>query len=77
MVLNINKERTKFMSVKRREHGGRHRTGQNVIIGEYNFEKVEKFKYLGVTITAENDINKEINTRIITGSRCMYATAKI
>jgi hypothetical protein len=31
---------------------------------EITFEKVEKFKYLGVTLNIKNDWSKEINIRI-------------
>lgn len=35
--------------------GQRDRIGQNVTIDTYNFELVENFKYLGVTITANDE----------------------
>ena len=36
---------------------------QNIVIKNLSFEKVEKFKYLGVTVTNINDIPEEIKRR--------------
>ena len=33
---------------------------QNIVIGNLSFEKVEKFRYLGVTVTNTNGIREEI-----------------
>ena len=41
---------------------------QNIVIENLSFEKVEKFKYLGVTVTNTNDISEEIKRRINMGS---------
>jgi hypothetical protein len=40
-------------------------SGQNQNISTANelFEKVEKFKYLGMTLTNQNDIHDEIKSR--------------
>ena len=37
---------------------------QNIVIENLSFENVEKFKYLGVTVTNTNNISEEINRRI-------------
>ena len=37
---------------------------QNIVIETLSFEKVKKFKYLGVTATNTNDIREEIKRRI-------------
>ena len=41
------------------------------------YEKVEKFKYLGVTVTNTNDIREEIKRRINMGNGCYYSLEKI
>ena len=41
---------------------------QNIVIEYLSFEKVEKFKYLGVTVTNTNDIREEIKLRINMGN---------
>ena len=38
---------------------------------------MEKFKYLGVTITITNDIREEIKLRINMGNACYYSLEKI
>ena len=50
---------------------------QNIVIENLSFEKVEKFKYLGVTVTNTNDIRKEIKRRINMGNTCYYSLEKI
>ena len=52
---------------------------QNIVglIGNLSFEKVEKLRYLGVTITNTNDIREEIKRRINMGNECCYSLEKI
>ena len=50
---------------------------QNIVIGTLSFENVEKFRYLGVTVTNTNDIRKEIKSRINMGNACYYSLEKI
>ena len=38
---------------------------------------MEKFKYLGVTVTNTNDIREEIKLRINMGNACYYSLEKI
>ena len=49
----------------------------NIVIGHLSFENVEKFKYLGVTVTNTNDIREEIKHRINMGNACCYSLEKI
>ena len=36
---------------------------KNIVIGNLSFENVEKFRYLGVTVTNTNDIRKRLNAK--------------
>ena len=49
---------------------------QNIVIENLSFEKVEKFKYLEVTVT-KNDIREKIKRRINMGNACYYSLEKI
>jgi hypothetical protein len=51
--LEINAEKTKYMIMSRHPNSGQN---QNIRIANESFEKVEKFKYLGTTLTNQNDI---------------------
>ena len=48
----------------------------NIVIENLSFENVEKFRYLGVTVTNTNDIREEIKRRINMGNAC-YSLEKI
>ena len=50
---------------------------QNTVIGNLWFENVEKFRYLGETVTNTNDIHEEIKRRINMGNACYYSFEKI
>ncbi|KAJ4433925.1 hypothetical protein ANN_16239 [Periplaneta americana] len=58
-------------------------TPQNIVrngtikIGDLPFEEVEKFKYLGATLTNINDTREEIKRRINMGNACYYSVEKL
>ena len=55
--LEVNSEKTKYMITSRQQNIVQN---QNIVIVNLSFEKVEKSKYLGVTVTNTNDIREEI-----------------
>ncbi|KAJ4429771.1 hypothetical protein ANN_21975 [Periplaneta americana] len=74
--MEVNPEKTKYMIVSRDENIVRN---GNIKIGNLSFEKVEKFKYLGATVTNINDTREEITSkhRINIGNACYYSVEKL
>ncbi|KAJ4427442.1 hypothetical protein ANN_25065 [Periplaneta americana] len=72
--LEVNPEKTKHMIMSRDENIVRN---GNISIGNLSFEEVEKFKYLGATVTNINDTREEIKHRINMGNACYYSAEKL
>ncbi|KAJ4450445.1 hypothetical protein ANN_01869 [Periplaneta americana] len=72
--LGVNPEKTKYMIMSRDENivgNG------NIKIGNLSFEEVEKFKYLGATLTNIKDTRVEIKHRINMVNACYYSVEKL
>ena len=67
--LEVNFEKTKYMITSRYQN-----IVQNLytVIENLSFDNVEKFKYLGVTVTNTNDIREKIKCRINMGNVYYY-----
>jgi hypothetical protein len=72
--LEINAEKTKCMIMSRFPNSGQN---QNIRIAKESFEKVAKFKYLGMTLTNQNDIHGEIKSRLNLGNACCYSVQNL
>jgi hypothetical protein len=68
--LEINAEKTKYMIMSRHRNSGQN---QNIRRTNESFEKVVRFKYLGTTLTNQNDIHDEIKSRLNSGNACYYS----
>jgi hypothetical protein len=67
--LEIN-AKTKYMIMSLHPNSGHN---QNIRIDNESFEKVAKFKYLGTTLTDQNDIHDEIKSRLNSGNACYHS----
>lgn len=74
--LKINAHKTKYMLATRSD-STRQNFGQNVSIGDHNFEVVKEFVYLGSSVNQSNNTSEEIIRRIVLGSRCLYGLSKL
>jgi hypothetical protein len=50
---------------------------QNIRIANESFENVATFKFLGTTLTNQNDINDEIKSRLNSGNACYYSVQNL
>jgi len=55
------------MVMSRDQNAGR---CHNINIDNSPFERVEEFKYLGTSLTNQNPIQEEINSRLKSGNAC-------
>jgi hypothetical protein len=72
--LEINEEKTKYMIISRHPNSGQN---QNIRIANESFENVAKFKFLGTTLTNQNDIHDEIKSRSNSGNACYHSVQNI
>jgi hypothetical protein len=68
--LEINAERTKYMIMFHHPNSGQN---QSIRIANELIESVATFKYLGMTLTNQNDIHDKIKSRLNSGNACYYS----
>jgi hypothetical protein len=71
--LEINAEKMKYMIMSCPNSG----QNQNIRTANESFEKVAKFKYLGATLTNQNDIHDEMKSRLNSGNACYYSVQNL
>jgi hypothetical protein len=72
--LEINAEKTKYMIMPCHLNSGQN---QNIRMANGSFENVAKFKYLGTTLTNQNDIHDEIKSTLNSGNACYHSVQNL
>jgi hypothetical protein len=67
--LEVSIEKTKYMLVSRDQNADQNR---EIKIGNRSFKNVSQFKYLGMTVTNQNLIQKDIKRRLNSGNACYH-----
>jgi hypothetical protein len=62
--LEVNVDKTKYMVMSQDRNAGR---GHSVKFDNRSIERLEEFKYLGMTLTDQNSIQEEIKKRLKLG----------
>jgi hypothetical protein len=72
--LEVNQEKTKYMLMSRSQ-----KTGQkhSMKIANRYFVDVAKFKYLGTTLTDQNHMHEQINSRQYSGNACYHSVQSL
>jgi len=70
----VNAEKTKYMVMSQDQNAGR---SQNIKNDNNFFERVEEFKYLATTLTSQNSIQEEMNSRLKSGNACYHSVHNI
>jgi len=72
--LEVNADITKYMITSPDQNAGQ---DHNIKIGNKSFERVEKFRYLGTTLTNRNSIQEEIKSRLKSGNACYHSVQNL
>jgi hypothetical protein len=72
--IEINAEKTKYMIMSRHQNSGQN---QNIRTANESFGKVAKFKYLGTTLTNQNYIQDELESKFNSGNACYYSVQNL
>ena len=73
-ILEVNAHKTKYMTVSRDQNA---RRIHSMKMDNSLIERVEEFKHLGTTLTNQNSIQEEINSRLKLGNACYYSVQNL
>jgi len=72
--LQVNADKTKYMVMSRDQNLER---SHNILTNNSSFQKVEEFRYLGTTLTNQNYIQEEIESRPKLGNFCHHSVQNL
>jgi hypothetical protein len=72
--LKVNPEKTKYVLMSRSQKTGEK---HSIKIANGSLEDVEKFKYLGTTLTDQNCMHEEIKSRLNWGNACYHSVQSL
>jgi len=72
--VEVNAHKSEYMTVSRDQNAGRI---QSMKIDNSSIERVERFKYLGTTLTNQISIQGEIKRRLKLGNACYYSVQNL
>ena len=72
--LEVNADKAKYVVMSRDQNAGR---SHNMLIENSSFERVEQFRYLGTTLTDQNSIQEEIESRPKSGNFCYHSVQNL
>jgi len=73
--LQINKEKTKYMIVERKNSLKKNKI-QHLKIKNYKFEREENFKYLGIIVNEDNNNQIDLQKRITNANKTYFMIQK-
>jgi len=73
--LEINAEKTEYLIMQRGEVADH--VHPFLEVGQYKFQRVKEFKYLGSILTDKNDELTEIKARLQSGNKCYYGLSNM
>ena len=65
----MNADKTENMVMSRDQNAGR---SHSMKTDNSSFERVEEFKYLGITLTNQKSVQEEITSRLKSGNACYH-----
>jgi hypothetical protein len=72
--IEINAEKTKYTIMSHHQISGQN---WSIRTGNESFENMAKFKYLGMTLTNQNDIHDEIKSKLSSENACCYSVQNL
>jgi hypothetical protein len=72
--LEVNADKTKYIVIYRDLNAGR---SHSMKMDINSFERVQEFKYLGMTLTTKNSIHEGIKNRLKSGNACYHSVQNL